>query len=118
MSFSKYVGEEVLKRIECGPTFATSIDEIKGKNFHIYSAKYPVYPELNIVLIETIENPEEIYLKSFSGCKMMGEHKTEQEHTFYLEKIKEAVSPKFKVKRKDLEKKIINLLDKATLKKL
>ncbi|MEK6823405.1 MAG: hypothetical protein AABY06_00055 [Nanoarchaeota archaeon] len=114
MSFSKYVRREVLKRIECGPIFKTSIDEIKEKNFHVSTAKYPVYPELNIVLIETIENPKEIYFRSFSGCKMMGEHKTKQEHALYLEKIKEAVSPKFKVKRKDLEKKIINLLNKAS----
>lgn len=98
MSFAKYVGKKVIERIKCGPIFRTEIDEIKRKSFEVYPAKYPIYSAPNLVLIKTIENPKELYFRSFLGCKMM-------------EEIKNTISPKFRVKKGDLEKKIVNLLD-------
>jgi len=107
--FSKYVNYEVTARATFNywePSFPIDKD---GRRFTVYHTKYPVRPEPNLVVIEANDDPEELYFRTFLG-KHSGECETEEQAQPFFEEVKKTIDPKFRIKGKDLEKRILNFV--------
>ena len=110
--FSKYVSYETVWRATFNywePSFGIDKD---GRRFTVYHTKYPVRPEPNLVVIEADDDREELYFRAFLG-KHSGECETENEAQPYFEEVRNSISPEFRIKGRDLEKGILNLLAKV-----
>ena len=89
-----------------------SIDK-DGRSFRVYITKYPVRPEPNLVVIDAYDNPDEMYFRTFLG-KHGGECETESETQQFLDEIRKTISPEYRMAdEKDLEKRILKLLDEV-----
>jgi len=87
---------------------------IEAKLFNVYHTEYPVSPNPNLVVLESSIDPEDLYFRAFLG-KPLAECKTENELDLFFEKLENSVSPEFRVAGKDLEKRIIEVLDKVDM---
>jgi hypothetical protein len=110
--FSKYVSYETIYRATFNYWEPSLRIDKDGRNFTVYHTKYPVRPEPNIVVIEAVDNREELYLRAFLG-KHSGECETESETQLFFNELRISVSPEFRVKGRDLEKRILKLLDEV-----
>ncbi len=106
MSFSKYVSEETVVR--AGFNWHEPSWPIKwhGRNFTVYHTKYPRKPEPNLVVIESFEDPEELYFRAFPG-RYPGECDTAEEAAPFFEEVYRTVSYEFRIDGRKLEKKIL-----------
>ena len=86
------------------PSFPIDKD---GRQFVVYHTKYALRPEPNLVVIEARDDREELYFRAFLG-KHSGECETESEAQPFFDEVRRSISPEFRIKGKDLEKKILD----------
>ncbi len=110
--FAKYVRFETISRATFNYWEPSLLIEKGRKKFIVYITKYPFHPEPNLVVIEAWHNREELYFRAFLG-KHGGECETEKETQNFYKQLKKTISPEFRVKGTDLEKRILNLLDEV-----
>jgi hypothetical protein len=110
--FAKYVSFETIHRATFNYWEPSLRIDKNGRNFTVYHTKYPVQPEPNIVVIEAVDDREELYLRAFLG-KCSGECETESEAQPFFDELRKSISPEYRVKGRDLEKRILKLLDEV-----
>lgn len=110
--FAKYVSFETIHRAAFNYWEPSLKIDKNGRNFTVYHTKYPVQPEPNIVVIEAVDDHEEFYLRAFLG-KHSGECETEIEAQPFFDELRKSISPEYRVKGRDLEKRILKLLDEV-----
>lgn len=111
MTFAKYVSYETGIRagFNGGNDVYQWIRKIEGRDFRVYHVKYPRPPEPNIVVLEeVIKNVKEFYFRTFLGnsppdC-------ADDEEKLFFEQVDGTVSQKYLVSGKNLEKKIIEVV--------
>jgi hypothetical protein len=92
------------------------IIEQRGRRFNVYHTKYPREPQPNIIVVDAIDTPDELYLRTYPG-KDSCDCNTTEEQTKFQKELHRAIDPRFRVPGRILASKLIRIVNQINASK-